>query len=141
MNVVVPYANANSLQYQATMLNLQIQHIAAEWREMRGDAGYAEFFNEVWDRGHVFIIVEHDCLPWPGAIAELWACPQVWCGFNTSLQCTKFDPTHLGECPVTPDTHWQQVDKCFWTLSDAGYAFHEHKDSPPIVHLQREQVV
>jgi hypothetical protein len=139
MKVVVPYANEETdpVVHQAMMLNLQVQKVPAEWRRMKTDTSYAEYFNELWDLGEDFIIVEHDCFPWPGAIEELRDCPDVWCGFNTSLQTTKFSPRALGECPVSFDTHWQQVDKLFWTLQDI-HPFHEHH--PPVINLNRQAV-
>lgn len=133
MNVVVPYVKNPMLD--VVRLNLEIQGTEAEYREMTTETSYAELFIELWARQVPFILVEHDVLPWPGAIEQLANCSLGWCGFNTSLQCTKFVPFMLGECPVTPDTHWQQVDKVFWTLEDR-FKFHEH--SPQVVHLHQE---
>jgi hypothetical protein len=127
------------MEQQAMMLNLQLLELAAEWRDVStSDTAYAELFVEVWARDLDFLIVEHDVLPWPGACEELWACSNVWCGFNTTLMCTKFSPTALGECPVTPDTHWTMVDKLFWHYQERDVPFCEHK--PEVINLNRRNV-
>lgn len=41
--------------------------------------GYLDYLQERWGKREAFINVEHDVVPWPGAIEQLWACPHDWC--------------------------------------------------------------
>ncbi|MES2156028.1 MAG: hypothetical protein V4510_12920 [bacterium] len=143
MRVVVPYANweYDPVAHRAMERNLQMQGVAAEWHPVgdyvSGDPfEYSRLFRALWSEGYDFIIVEHDVLPWQGFYQVLTECTSPWCGLNTSLQCTKFSPSALGECPVTEDVHWQAVDKCFWTLWDRGEKFCEHPPSPVNLTMQ-----
>lgn len=43
---------------------------------------YVRYFEERWAERRTFINLEHDVVPWPGALDELWACPQPWCAFG-----------------------------------------------------------
>jgi hypothetical protein len=109
--VAVPFADPDPVAFEAVKRNLLVQRIPARFDDVGQDEyAYARWFQSLWKLGHDFIIVEHDVLPWPGAITKLEQCVNVWCGLNTSLQCTKFSPSRLGDCPVSEPTHWQMLD-------------------------------
>jgi hypothetical protein len=42
-------------------------------------AAYPELLRKLWDRGEDTIIVEHDIVVPPGAIATFYLCPKPWC--------------------------------------------------------------
>lgn len=44
------------------------------------ELGYSKILKRLWHKS--FIIVEHDVLPWDGAIESLKNCPNDWCSFN-----------------------------------------------------------
>lgn len=147
-NVVVPYANATSdpIIHKAMRLNLQMQGIEPRFEQMDGaldgDFAYDRLFRSLWAAGEPFVIVEHDILPWPGAIAQLWDCDCAWGAYKylifgelrTQLGCVKFDPTRLGDCPLDDLVTWQHLDwAVISTLVKRGYSGHLHE--PAVTHL------
>jgi hypothetical protein len=46
------------------------------------DWAYNNYLEKVWDKGGAFINMEHDIVPWPGAIQVLMQCPYPWCTFG-----------------------------------------------------------
>jgi hypothetical protein len=124
-------------------------------------AGYPDLLGEWWGRGEAFAVVEHDVLPWPGALEELEACPEPWCGFSyyrsatersvsgvVTLGCVRFGeavlklPNPLAEdgWPYnTFDRGWdycdQRIDR---VLKAAGFVWHRH--SPMVLHAHGLEV-
>ena len=45
------------------------------------DTAYVDFFQSRWDEGKDFISMEHDIVPWPGAIDQIAQCKAPWCVF------------------------------------------------------------
>jgi hypothetical protein len=43
---------------------------------------YGDYFTRRWAAGRSFVNVEHDVVPWPGAIDQLVRCPEPWCHFD-----------------------------------------------------------
>jgi hypothetical protein len=111
--------------------------------KLERDLSYDQLFRELWDKAEPFILVEHDIVPWPGAVQELWACPEPWCGFPYSvfgqlksyLGCTKFNPSQLGECPLPDELQsWQVMDRKIEAgMLKRGHKGHLH--SPAVSHL------
>ena len=148
-NIVVPFANDVSDPYvhKAMRLNLQMQGLEPRYERMNGtldsDYAYDHLFRRLWAEGKPFIIVEHDILPWPGAVQQIWACDRPWCGFEyfifgelrVQLGCVKFDPSRLGPCPL-PDTltAWHHLDwEVITNLSGRDETGHLHE--PAVTHL------
>ena len=124
------------------------------------DSAYFELLRAVWAKGESFIVVEHDLVPYPGAIAELEECDQPWCGKPYSLStgvagsclgCTRFSAELLRAEPdaiektvilrqdVTARFHWSRLDsRLREVLEERGYFFHSHW--PAIDHLNPNQV-
>jgi hypothetical protein len=42
---------------------------------------YFDLVNGLWREGVTFLILEHDVVPYAGALQELTHCPHYWCGF------------------------------------------------------------
>ena len=144
-NVVVPYAETNgtSAILDAVKLNLANQGLVPRMVKMERTYSYDRLFRELWAKQQPFILVEHDIVPWPGALAQLWKCPEPWCGFHyyvngelrSYLGCTKFDPASLGECPLPKDVvEWQTMDQTIEKeLAKRSIPGHIHR--PPVTHL------
>jgi hypothetical protein len=75
------------------------------------DTAYTEFLQKIWRRGETFAIVEHDIVPWRGALEQLDDCHHPWCGFSypfgggmiEGLGCTRFKDIILAAYPDAVD--------------------------------------
>lgn len=140
--IVVPYATTQDT-WLITRQNLQAQGIEAEYVDVTGrGSGYPDLFRQLWADGEPFILVEHDILPWHGALNLLDECEEPYCGFvyqvrnhlETWLGCTKFEPARLGEVPLPPELDFWQFDVPVTAeLANAGYRKHVH--GPAVVHI------
>lgn len=94
MLVVVPWAGEYPVAVERALVGEGIAPILVD---CTGD-DYAYWRNVFADPDEPFLVVEHDVIPWPGALAELQACPREWCAvpyrihgaFMDGLGCTKF---------------------------------------------------
>ena len=144
-NIVIPFAETNgtSAVLDAVKLNLATQGLKPRLVKMERDFSYDQLIRSLWKRNEPFILVEHDIVPFPGALRTLWQCKEPWCGYpyyvygelRSYLGCTKFDPSRLGECPLPADlTHWQLIDKLIEKeLMKRGFNGCIH--SPAVTHL------
>jgi hypothetical protein len=148
-NIVVPYANAESESFvhKAMKLNLLMQGLKPRMERLDdtldADFAYARLFRSLWQEERPFVLVEHDILPWPGALQQIWECEHPWCGFRyyifgelrSALGCVKFDPVRLGECPLPDELiPWSKIDmKVIRSLSERGERGHLHE--PAVGHL------
>ncbi len=73
MIVRVPYTEVQP----ATRIALQPYTV--QWHEIETD--YAQYWRDQWTYGQPFINVEHDVVPWPGALEGLWSCIGAWCAY------------------------------------------------------------
>lgn len=46
---------------------------------------YFWLYYRLWKEGEPFMVVEHDHRPWPGALKELWDCPEEFCAFEVPM--------------------------------------------------------
>lgn len=143
--VVVPYANAETDPdvHAAVRLNLLMQAIEPVYVPLVGETDYDALIRRLWAAGRPFILVEHDVLPWPGAVQALWTCDRPWCAFEyfmlgelrVALGCTKFDPSRLGPVPLPPEpVGWRTMD---WHITDTLTTRREsaHLHEPAVGHL------
>lgn len=147
--IVVPFTNDRSdpLVHKAMRLNLEMQGLRPQYERLDGtlDAEYAydRLFRRLWAEGQPFVIVEHDILPWPGAVQAIWTCDRPWCGYQylifgqmrVQLGCVKFDPARLGDCPL-PDIPmaWHSLDwAVIQSMASRGESGHLHE--PAVSHL------
>ena len=118
--VFVPYtaihpAVRRALDDQPTMSGL-----TAGWTGVRMTAedSYPDYWQHRWEIGKGFVNLEHDVLPWPGALVEMWRCPEEWCTFaygfgehlgrSSYLGCVKFGASFIAKTPGLWDpTTWQ----------------------------------
>lgn len=158
MNVVVPYAEGAPF-LDAVRLSLHAQGIRARYVAMRDDLAYWRLLRSLWARRRSFLIVEHDVVPWPGALGQLWDCPRAWCAFPyrlshdasaTALGCTKFGAELMRAVPDALDRlglgidfstledprHWSGLDGRLSLVFSAtrGWGW-PHRHEPPVTHL------
>lgn len=147
-NIVVPFTNdvSEPLVHKAVKLNLAMAGYKPRFERLNdtiaSDYAYDRLLRRLWAEGEPFILVEHDILPWPGALLEMWECERAWCAFpyyifgemRTQLGCTKFDPAKLGACPLPDEPiHWSRLD---WAVI-TGLIEREtgHLHGPAVTHL------
>lgn len=143
--IIVPVAatHGTTAVVDAVLLNLAAQGFVPRVVQCEQTYSYDRLFRQLWGAGEPFILVEHDIVPWPGALAQLWSCPEPWCGYayhvhgelRSYLGCTKFDPSRLGPVPLPAElVSWLGMDRVIEkTLMTAGHAGHRH--GPPVSHL------
>jgi hypothetical protein len=108
---------------------------------------YYRLLVSLWAEGP-FVIVEHDIVPAPGMVHELWNCPRDWCAFpyrmddivTTAFGLVKFDPELLPGAGdllggiIEQHRVWSGLDSIVIAeLHRRGYKEHEHQ--PPVEHL------
>ena len=149
MKIVVPYVEPLRpvvKQVLVTLLDLPVNFVA-----MEKDDSYFNLLAGLWAEGERFIIIEHDVLPWPGAVEELWNCPADWCsytykmrgyhgdyGIHHSLGCTKFGEGFMSEVPDMflrfDSTDWKHLDAQIFHVG-VKHNILPHPHRPPVIHL------
>jgi hypothetical protein len=130
--IFVPFTNVQQVTMAALLWYLPhttfVDCRGSEW-------DYLTYFQDRWAEGETFISIEHDVVPAPGMIDELWRCPHDWCVTSYEgppangcpvLGCVKFSSAFIQALPDVwktrrdnPDWHagtmpfaWQALD--FW---------------------------
>lgn len=105
-----------------------------------GHYRYAEQIREWWNEREPFIVVEHDIVPWPGAVESLADCSEPWCAFSygpheafirygsVPMGMFKVVPKELGTPPLSDDpVHWSAIDSVVaQKLFERGHMVHQH---------------
>lgn len=52
---------------------------------------YTRYLEGRWQQRDSFVNMEHDVVPWPGAINQIWYCPYPWCfyGYVPDVDCVE----------------------------------------------------
>lgn len=117
-------------------------------REFEDDTAYSHLVADAWQRGG-FVLVEHDIIPWWGAVRELWECEHEWCVFpypqgqgdpQPGLGCVKFSESLVKRYSALAadirSTHWAQVqEKILPVLWNDQLSWHQHW--PPLAHARQ----
>jgi hypothetical protein len=104
--------------------------------------GYLKHLRQRWQEQVTFINVEHDVVPWPGALESLEVCPQLWCSFGYDAMASNFVQPPLGLAKFSSefilalpdiwdsDLSWQTLDEhlCNYAKNE-GYEAHQHRPS------------
>ncbi len=107
-----------------------------------GPFGYGDNFADLWERGEPFIHLEHDIVPWPGAIDELAGCPESWCAFESIILggrlsigfgIGKHSPEGKAPCR---GADWEHVETAIRSYL-REHAIREHIHTPPVAHARR----
>ena len=129
--------------------------LEVEYIETPGLHGYGDSLARVWDLGKGFIILEHDVAPWPGALTELWNCPEPLCTLpvifhgainHTSFACVKFSEALVKKTqgiwkayPRNDIFYWQGLDGWFnFQMEKREEPIRRHSHRPPALHVEWE---
>jgi hypothetical protein len=145
MQVIVPYAPEvhPTTKQVLDSYKLNVQYIDVSVYPYT----YIGLLRAIWAKRAPVIIVEHDIVPWPRAIEELWECPCKWGAYSYRMHggigifhgfgCTKITPAimnalpHLWDGDVVP---WNELDqRLLFAARNVGFEPHHHR--PPVVHL------
>jgi hypothetical protein len=147
--VVVPFTRLHPITKQVLDgYGLDVRYVDVS----ASDDSYRLLLQKLWDEHETISIIEHDIVPYPGAIEEAWACCADWCthsyswtnergesgvGVSHMLGCAKLSPRLMDAVPDVWRTpcHWTECDRrLFFAARDAGIDPHEHR--PAVVHLK-----
>lgn len=106
---------------------------------------YGRNFADLWEKGEPFIHLEHDIVPWPGAITQLQECPEPWCVHESVIYAGRvFMGFGIGKYrPKGPaperwrNTDWHCLDGQI--VSDLRERFTDVcTHHPPVAHARKE---
>jgi hypothetical protein len=144
MKIYIPYSNYIQ---EATLISLK--GYDRETVLMVSNGSYLKYFQERWEEEESFINIEHDVVPWPGAIDELEHCQELWCGYcykkfelgNEYFGCVRFSQELIKLIPDVWNEREQyskeygNLDVHFSTYAKkCGIKFHQH--FPSVIHLK-----
>lgn len=146
MEVYVPAIDSNCPAASALSVEGVDFHLAL----MIDDLGYGTLLSYLWTYGESFIVLEHDVVPFPGAIDALAECDKDWCvhkyppGPNKlyySMGCMKVSDSLIDKTRDLPhrynweETKWSQLDgKVYPGLLEVAKEPHIHH--PPLAHVK-----
>lgn len=141
-SIVVPYVTLIPLAKAV----LESYRLPITYVELTDDDAYRRLLKLIWRARETVTIVEHDILPWPGALEEVTACPCSWgtysyktlggVGIAHMLGCAKLTGKLMDALPTVWDEpgHWSGLDqRLFFAARAAGIEPHLHR--PPVIHL------
>jgi len=115
---------------------------------IQDDLHYGRVMASLWERGSEFITIEHDVVPWPGAIAQLWGCPQLWCqhlsltgpgkirrGMGSLRVSTEAIRLTADSPPTWAQTHWSQLENRVISALNSRLG-DPHLHTPPFAHAK-----
>lgn len=120
MKIVVPYTNPEAFQFKSVRVALEQDDYKADLRLVEGNEGYYNLLSEYFSNGNPFVVVEHDIIPWPGAIKQISDCSEPWCTFSYrcaagwltwGLGCVKFEPRRLPNLMDFGCKMWNTLDR------------------------------
>ena len=140
MKIFIPFTKSPT----ATLLALR--GYEAQCLAMLNSHSYFEYFKQRWAEKESFINVEHDIVPWPGAIDEIEKCQEMWCGYGYNkyenivlspyLGCVKIGAELIARLPDVwnerekESREWGNLD--VWLCNYAwnrGIKIHQHYPS------------
>jgi hypothetical protein len=142
MKCVVPYRTLHPV----TQMVLSVEPFPIRYVHLPEEDSYRQLMQQLWREGETVVIVEHDIVPWPGAIEELYGCMGQWCAFSYrlfgglgifhGLGCCKISSPLMKKLPNLWDepTKWDVLDqKLYFAAREVGQEVHHHR--PAVVHL------
>lgn len=139
------------------MLALTMEGLEVSEVVMNDYHHYGRLLTEQWQSRRGFILVEHDIVPWPGALAQIDACREEFCGFEypngmmveeprsgwcASLGCVKFAPSLVQRIPYGPEWQnrgWDELDGAVFATLQGEVELHVHQ--PPVAHAKARVLV
>jgi hypothetical protein len=127
MRVVVPYTRRQQMQpwQRGRYGDYAIEYVALTQRDT-----YRQLLQRLWVERTDVIIIEPDLVPWPGAIEDLCACPQLWCSYTLS-HAARPSPHLFGATKLTADLMARTADVWDTAISctvqfDCGWLLVQH---------------
>lgn len=144
--VVVPYTTLHPVT-KSVLDSYDLQDVAYVDVSKDADA-YRRLLRDLWRDEVAVVLIEHDIVPWPGAIEELAGCMGLWCscayrfkggyGVYHGFGCTKISADLMRLLPnvwAEPGT-WDLLDqRLLFAARDVRQEPHPHR--PPVIHLGR----
>jgi hypothetical protein len=146
VNVVIPYTPLKEIAGQPRGLSRATEafgrRVGARFVDVSGsDFAYFELLKELWAAGESFICVEHDVVPGPELLPEIWDCLEPYCTPGIACEvCARFSkglirrwPNLIEEmgatscAPPQGPIHWASVTLILASeLSRRGVQPHPH---------------
>jgi hypothetical protein len=129
---------------------LEREGVPFELALVHDDLDYARIVADRWATGIGFVLLEHDVVPWPGALTTLLNCSQPWCvhrypfapgAVRWALGCARFSDELVFAHPQVVDdirgVHWSQLDGALMTsISRHTRLHHPHIHEPPFANVK-----
>lgn len=141
MGVVVAALTPEPLAGKA----LEREGVSAEVVVLDNGYGYGRLLDRLWADGETFVLLEHDVVPWPGAVDALLACDEPWCvheypfaanAVRWALGCVKVAERLLRGDPVFRGVMWNQLDAAVVRELLLACPEGPHVHSPPFAHIK-----
>jgi hypothetical protein len=137
MLIYVPFRFLRAETFKAVLDAVRETHFIP----LVDDYDYQWYLQDRWRHNEKFINIEHDVVPTPQQIAEIWDCRHPWCGFDYDvswgkcLGCTKISPLLMEATPNVwaSRPHWSQCDIVLADAARYKVPYHSHGK---ITHLQ-----
>jgi hypothetical protein len=115
-----------------------------------GDYDYGNYLTDLWNNEKTgFVLIEHDIIPWPGAIQAMKDCQAPGCTHRVPIQ-----PGNVGLCGLTAmkimpigrapsewrRTHWQYLDGMVIPYIHQMKRQFAHVHEPPFAHARKTVV-
>jgi hypothetical protein len=125
---------------------LAFEGIPCTLLRVRDEYDYARHIYRWWGEDDL-IILEHDTIPWVGALTLLGDCPEPWCAHaypfapnavRTALGCLKISRDLQEACDVSDLmlTLWTQVDAVIYRACMEQGLEAPHLHGPPFAHVK-----
>ena len=152
ISIVKPYIDKCPAELALEVEGIKCDvRIVSETHSYEGDDtfAYCDHIEKLWGEGKGFINLEHDVVPWPGGLDELWNCEQPCCRFqypvfppgshSKGIGCVKFSEEVVQK--VNSDEwcnqSWWDLDGTLMSsIKGAGFTIHEHRPLAAHVRLR-----
>lgn len=101
MRIICPYYPEVSPQTKEALKDYDVDYV-----KLDNGLGYWRLLKSLWEKPEDVIIVEHDVVPWMGAIEQLETCDHDYCGYGyteegkeVNFGCAKLTAKHMSQIP------------------------------------------
>jgi hypothetical protein len=154
MKIICPYTTLT----EGTEMVLKAEHRnEVEFVDVSAtQESYFWLMHRCWKEAQTFVVIEHDIVPWPGAIRAIHDCESILCAYQAPIGTfngeysglglgvwklgksllEKF-PDHLDDPTLTRLWHKVDGEMISRLVYDKGIEIHYHH--PPVVHLSKQR--
>lgn len=129
---------------------LLTEGVPCEIVALQGDYDYGEAVAGMWAQGDEIVVLEHDVVPWPGAMNAISGCEHPWCVYEYpfapnalghAIGCLRVSEELVRSDLDLPDmwagVPWNQLDAALYrALAAASGEREPHIHTPPLAHLK-----